>query len=91
MEYGPYVYREYDVYSEPEEWDIPLNLPGEKETRNAIKMILNQKAIPDTAKTTDPDLDSKLDMINQAGFGYWYMATHMPDWRIYLNVRIDLV
>jgi hypothetical protein len=47
MEYGPYIYREYDEYSEPETWDNPMPIPGSNKTKNAISMEYKQYALID--------------------------------------------
>ena len=38
---GPFVYREYPTWSEPEEWDEEYTVPGEAYTRKAVKMTFN--------------------------------------------------
>lgn len=44
-EYGPFIYREYDEYSEPDQWDVPTGVPDEPgKTKNGIRMIFNQYA-----------------------------------------------
>jgi len=36
-EIGPFVYREYDSWTEPKAWDVPYSVPGSPEkTMNAI-------------------------------------------------------
>jgi hypothetical protein len=39
MEFGPYVYREYDNLTKPEEWDVDLNVPGQNIQKKGINMI----------------------------------------------------
>ena len=88
-EYGPYIYREKDIYSEPEAWDVPTPVPGKpSETKAGIRMIMNQTSdldLPSLSKM-DADIDTRMWQINQAAQGVWYAATNTPDWRIYLNV-----
>ena len=72
MEYGPYIYREYDTLSLPKEWDVPITLPGQygqrPHTNNGIYTTLNQMKRLDTEKTTvenQNEMDKKLWQINQ--------------------------
>lgn len=88
-EFGPFVYREYDEWTEPTVWDEPATVPGSNNKKNSIKMVYNTYSEYDqgeTAKEVDSTLDTPIWQINQAGQGVWYGATHTPDWRIYLNV-----
>ena len=44
-EVGPFVYREFDDWSEPQQWDVPLSVPGSpNDQKNAIRMIFNTHA-----------------------------------------------
>lgn len=41
-EHGPYIYRETDSYSTPEEWDVLTPLPTDpKKSAKAIRMFFN--------------------------------------------------
>ena len=60
-EIGPFVYREYDSWSEPKEWDVPTSIPGSpKEKKNAIDMTFNTRAKLDKQLTIDPDIDTPI-------------------------------
>ena len=86
-EFGPFVYREFDDWSEPQNWDVPTSVPGEPdEKKNAIKMIFNVNAKFDEELTNDTDLDTPIWQINQAAQGVWFGTQNTPDWRLYLNV-----
>lgn len=60
-EVGPFVYREFDDWSEPLQWDVPTSVPGELSLqKNAIKMKFNTHAVFDQELTTDQDLDKPI-------------------------------
>lgn len=53
-EVGPFVYREFDDWSEPLQWDVPTSVPGQPSAqKNAIKMKFNTHAVFDQELTTD--------------------------------------
>lgn len=93
QEYGPFVYRESDTYSEPQEWDVPTSVPGKPDKKNGIKMIMNQLSHYDKEHNANvaEEIDLPLWQVNQAAQGVWYAATNTPNWRIYLNVSKNLI
>jgi hypothetical protein len=43
QEFGPYLYKESDDYSEPQQWDVSTSVPGQSgKSYNAIRMFYNQ-------------------------------------------------
>lgn len=60
-EVGPFVYREIDDWSEPQQWDVPTSVPGSpNEKKNAIRMTFNTHAEFDQELTKDTDLDTPI-------------------------------
>ena len=61
QEYGPFVYRESDSYSEPVAWNVPTTVPGQESVKkNAIRMYFNQTAAYDEKNTKDGNIDTPM-------------------------------
>ena len=59
-EIGPFVYQEYDEWTQPPEWDVQMSVPGETTTKAAIRMKYKQFMYLDRAKTIDPNIDTRI-------------------------------
>lgn len=65
VEVGPFVYREYDNWTEPTTWDESLSVPGQPFNRSAIRMTFNTRARLDEDETDPEDLEDLDDEIWQ--------------------------
>ena len=92
MEFGPYVYREWDKYDELEYTGLS-NVISKDETLPSVYAKFSQGA--DFDSDGDGHIDTKMFMTNQAAYGVWYQQNSMiqPEnqWRVYLNLLYTVV
>jgi len=93
MEFGPYYYREYDVYGRDGEDNKPLQyvgavpVPGqEKSELPGVNVIFNQYKKPYDVDKYPWGYDTKMWVTSQAANGIWHQATHLDDWRLGINI-----
>jgi len=87
MEFGPYIYREYDTYDNLT-WDSVHNWKkGDDE--KAVNASFNQF----TKFQSDEvgNIDDKMYFTNQAAFGVWYQLNSAPKWRTYITLLYSIV
>ena len=87
MEFGPYIYREYDTYDNLT-WDSVHNWKkGDDE--KAVNASFNQF----TKFQSDEvgNIDDKMYFTNQAAFGVWYQLNNAPKWRTYITLLYSIV
>ena len=87
MEFGPYIYREYDDYDNLTYTQLPDPQTGLMQ--DAVSLIYNQY----TEFTFDSDgyIDTKMYQVNQAGLGVWWGQNFSPKWRVMITLMYSLV
>lgn len=91
MEYGPYVYREFDNYD-----DLDYKRLDNEIGEGSLKAVFNTFTQgTEFSKDGDGYLDSEMYITNQALYGVWYQqnAAEAPDqrWRVFLTLLYSAV
>lgn len=91
MEYGPYVYREYDNYTDLVYNDLDNNISGE-----SLPAVYNKfLQYIEFDEDTEGNIDTPMYLTNQAMFGVWYQqnAAQQPEkvWQVYLTLLYSIV
>ena len=94
MEFGPYVYRESDTYSDLVYQDLDNLVSGEA-LPSVQNTFVQGVTYDDDIADGDDHLDTKMFLTNQALYGVWYQqnAAQAPDqvWRVYLTVLYSAI
>lgn len=105
-EYGPYIYREYDTFSNIK-YDQELEIPGTSDPtfkdkiKGATKAIgltadfnMNMKyesEMEDRMDKTAQGINTKLRVANQAAFGVWWGQLQSDKWRVAIVLLYSVV
>jgi hypothetical protein len=105
-QYGPYIYREYDTFSEMRyDQDIEILSTSDKIYRDALDgaktakgltakfnmdMKFEDKRIDEMDQTGD-GINQKLKVVNQAAFGVWWGQMQSEKWRVMIVLLFNVV
>lgn len=86
MEYGPFVYQEYDEYTEQVYTTATNTLTGQM--NDVVQTTFNQNL---QYKSDAGNLDTKMWLVNQAALGTWFGQNNAEPWREYITVLYNIV
>ena len=87
MEFGPYVYREYDDYT-VSKYDIAQN-PATGLNESAVYANYTQNTI--FVEDGDGFIDDDMYLVNPATLAGWYRLNNQPKWRTFMTLLYSVV
>ncbi|CDW73912.1 scavenger receptor class member 2 [Stylonychia lemnae] len=91
MMYGPFYYREHMNYTQPENWDVDITVPGQSKSYKGIYMNQNFHSVFDEVATGDntDDFNIRIRQLNNAAQIIWHTKVNQLDWELSLQVVLE--